>query len=79
MECFVLRTMSDDDETHLHLTYASHLEMDWAFCDRMFAAIRAGLENAPIGVVTTPGTKNPRYVPAKPRPLPSSQRAMEQA
>jgi hypothetical protein len=38
-----------------------------------------GLENAPIGVVTTPGTKNSKYVPAKPLPLPSSQSAMEHA
>ena len=77
--CFVLRTMDDDDETHLHITYASHVDMDEAFRVRMLAAIRAGLENAPIGVVTTPGTKNPRYVPAKPLPLVSSQRAMEHA
>ena len=36
----------------------------------MQAAIEAGLESAPIGVVTTPGTKNPKYVPTKhPRPL----------
>jgi hypothetical protein len=31
--------MSDDDETHLHLTYASHSDMDEAFCARMRAAI----------------------------------------
>ena len=54
--------MSDDDETHLHVTYASHLLMDDAFCDRMRMAIEAGLESAPIGVVTTPGTQNPKYV-----------------
>ncbi len=65
----------DDDDTHLHAAYASHLDMDDAFCARMHAAIEAGLENAPIGVVTTPGTKHPRYV----SPLPSSQRAMEHA
>jgi hypothetical protein len=40
----------------------SHLNMDTAFCARMHAAITAGLESAPTGVVTTPGTKNPRYV-----------------
>jgi hypothetical protein len=39
----------------------------------------AGQERAPIGVVTTPGTKNPKYVPTEPSPLPSSQRAMEHA
>jgi len=66
-----------DDEAHLHVTYASHLDMDDAFCNRMCAAIAAGLESAPIGVVTTPGTRTPRYVPAEPLPLPSSQRAME--
>jgi len=64
--------MSDDDETHLHVTYASHWDMDEAFCARMRTAIAAGLENAPIGVVTTPGTKNPKYVATQPRPLASS-------
>ena len=43
--------------------------MDGAFCSRMCAAIAAGLESAPIGVVTTPGTKNPKYVPTEPRLL----------
>jgi hypothetical protein len=47
----------------------SHLDMDEAFRVRMLAAIIEGLENAPIGVVTTPGTKNPKYVPTEPRPL----------
>ena len=41
----------------------SHFAMDEAFCARMRAAIAAGLENAPIGIVTTPGTKKPRYIP----------------
>jgi hypothetical protein len=57
--------MDDEDEIHLHVTYASHLDMDEAFCARMRRAIAAGLESAPIGVVTTPGTKNPKYVPTK--------------
>jgi hypothetical protein len=60
--------MSDDDEIQLddeiqsYLTKnrASHFEMDDAFCARMRRAIRAGLENASIGVVTTPGTQNPK-------------------
>ena len=52
--------MSDDDETHLHVTYASHLDMDDAFCASMRIAIAAGLESAPVGVITTPGTKNPK-------------------
>ena len=34
--------------------------MDDAFCARMRAAIEAGLESAPIGVISTPGTKNPK-------------------
>ena len=57
--------MSDDDETHLHVTYASHLDMDDAFCARMRGAIEAGLESAPIGVVTAPGTKKPKYIPTE--------------
>ena len=71
--------MSDDDETHLHVTYASHLDMDDAFCNRMCAAIAAGLESAPIGIITTPGTRNPKYLATEPRPLVSSQRNMELA
>jgi hypothetical protein len=72
--------MSDDDEIQSHVTDGpSYSNMDDAFCTRMREAIAAGLENAPIGVVTTPGTKNPRYVPAKPLPLVSSQRAVEHA
>jgi hypothetical protein len=58
--------MGDDDETHLHVTYATHWDMDNAFCARMRAVIAAGLESAPIGVITTPGTKNPKYVPTEP-------------
>ena len=57
--------MSDDDEIHLHATYASHFDMDVAFCARMRWALAAGLESAPIGVVTTPGTQNPKYVLAE--------------
>jgi hypothetical protein len=40
----------------------SHFDMDEAFCARMRMAIGAGLESAPIGVVTTPGTKKPKYI-----------------
>ena len=61
--------MSDDDEYRrvAEIERAangrpSHLDMDAAFCARMYAAIRLGLESAPIGVITTPGTQNPRYV-----------------
>jgi hypothetical protein len=59
--------MRDDDEIDPHLTNGrrSHA-MDAAFCVRMRAAIAAGLENAPIGVVTTPGTKKPKYVLPEP-------------
>ena len=65
--------MSDDDEVHLHLTYASHVDMDEAFCACMRIAIAAGLESVPIGVITTPGTKKPKYVLAEPPwPLASS-------
>jgi len=39
-----------------------YLDMDEAFCARMHAAIAAGLECAPIGVITTPGTRKPTYI-----------------
>jgi hypothetical protein len=58
-----------DDEIHSHRTNATYFAMDDAFCARMRKAIVAGLESAPIGVVTTPGTSNPKYVPAEPLPL----------
>jgi hypothetical protein len=67
----------DDDEIHLPVTYASHWDMDEAFCARLREAIAAGLESAPLGVITTPGTRNPKYVPTEPRPLPSSLSAMD--
>ena len=61
--------MSDDDEIQ-HLTEIeritkgkpTYLDMDDAFCGRMRAAIAAGLESAPSDIMTTPGTKNPKYV-----------------
>ena len=65
--------MSDENENRSGLAK----RMDDAFRTRMHAAIEAGLERAPIGVVTTPGTKNPKYVPTKPSPLPSSIAAMD--
>jgi hypothetical protein len=40
----------------------THFDMDEAFRARMHAAIATGLESAPIGVITSPGTQNPRYV-----------------
>ena len=49
----------DDDE----IIPGRFFDMDEAFCARMRAAIAKGLETAPIGVVTTPGTSNPKYVP----------------
>jgi len=55
--------MSDDDNIQ-----SSNRVNDDAFRARMHAAIEAGLERAPIGVVTTPGTQSPKYVPAEPRP-----------
>jgi hypothetical protein len=39
-----------------------HFAMNAKFCARMRAAIAHGLESAPIGVVTKPGTKNPKCV-----------------
>ena len=50
--------MSDEHETHTSLAD----RMDDAFCAAMRKAIEAGLERAPMRVVTTPGTKNPRYI-----------------
>jgi hypothetical protein len=71
----------DDNEIHARLSNGgqSYFDMDEAFCARMRKAIEAGLERAPIGVVTTPGTKNPKYVPTEPLPLVSSQRDVEHA
>jgi hypothetical protein len=66
-----------DDEFHLHVTYASHLDMDEAFCACMRIVIAAGLENAPIGAITTPGTKKPKCIPTELRPLSSSLGAMD--
>ena len=61
--------MSDDDEfrrvaeiERIANGKPGYLDMDAAFCARMQAAISAGLESPPTGVVTTPGTQNPRYV-----------------
>jgi hypothetical protein len=53
-----------DDKVQSYVTYGgpSYFAMDDAFCARMRAAIATGLESAPIGVITTPGTQNPRYV-----------------
>ena len=57
--------MNDDEIQSYLYDDTSYLEMDRAFCARMRAAIAAGLESAPIGIITTPGTKNPKYVPTK--------------
>jgi hypothetical protein len=53
--------MNDNDQIQTSLTNGGpgYLEMDEAFCARMRKAIEAGLESAPIGIITTPGTKNP--------------------
>ncbi|HEY4737382.1 MAG TPA: hypothetical protein VIH63_08315 [Xanthobacteraceae bacterium] len=66
--------MSDENQFQLRLTNdgPSYFDMDHAFCSRMRATIAAGLENAPIGVITTPGTKNPKYVATEIPPLASS-------
>jgi hypothetical protein len=55
--------MSHDDDRPpcLENGKLNHFQvMDTKFCARMRAAIAQGLESAPIGVVTTPGTKNPK-------------------
>ena len=57
--------MSDNDDIQSRLTN----RMDDAFCAAMRAAIDAGLESAPVGVVTTPGTKKPKSIPTKHCPL----------
>ena len=77
--CVTLGTapMSDDEVQSHETNGTGHLAMDEAFSARMRATIAAGLENAPIGVVTTPGTKNPKYVPAEPWPVASSMGAMD--
>jgi hypothetical protein len=67
--------MSDDQEIQSDLT--NGIDMDEAFCARMRMAIAAGLEHAPIGVITTPGTKKPKYVPQDHQPLFSSPAAMD--
>ena len=43
----------------------------------MRAAIAAGLESAPVGVITTPGTKKPKYVLVEALPLGFSLGAMD--
>ena len=70
--------MSDDDKVQSHETNVTrHLAMDEAFCARMRRAIAAGLERAPVGVITTPGTKKPKYVAPEHRPPGSSLGAMD--
>jgi hypothetical protein len=59
--------MSKDEKIHSHRTKA-----DDAFCARMRKAIAAGLESAPVGVITTPGTQNPKYFLTENWPLASS-------
>jgi hypothetical protein len=61
-----------DDEFAADESQSQSLRQNDAFCSRMRWAIQAGLEIAPIGVITTPGTKSPKYVPTEPLPLVSS-------
>ena len=59
--------MGDNNEIQSRMN-----RMDDAFCARLRAAIEAGLESAPIGVVTTPGTQHPKLAArygALPSPL----------
>jgi hypothetical protein len=67
----------DDIQTDVANSQSTQIERDKAFCARMRWAIEAGLERAPIGVITTLGTKNPRYVATERRSLVSSQRDVE--
>jgi hypothetical protein len=74
--------MSDDQEIQsgdqeIQSDVTNGIDMDEAFCARMRMAIAAGLECPPIGVITTPGTKNPRYVATEPSPLASPLGSME--
>lgn len=55
---------------------SAKIASDEAFCARMRLAIEEGLESASVGIVTMPGTKNPKYVATEPRPV-SRQRDME--
>jgi len=75
---FARASMSDDDKVQSHETNGTrHLAMDEAFCARMRRAIAAGLERAPVGVITTPGTKKPKYVAPEHRPPGSPLGAMD--
>jgi hypothetical protein len=72
--------MSDDDEFRRAAEIEraangkpSYLDMDAAFCARMRMAITAGLESATTGVITTPGTQRPKYVPTTQFWSPASQ------
>ena len=58
--------MNGDEVPSYGTNGLSHFEMDLAFCARMRKAIEAGFESAADGVITTPGTKNPKYVPTNP-------------
>ena len=70
--------MGDDDEIDPHLTNGRRSrDMGEAFCARLRAVIEAGLESAPVRVITAPGTSNPKYVSAESLPLGSSLGAMD--
>jgi hypothetical protein len=74
--------MNDElDEIQADVTngQSTQIERDEAFCSRMREAIAAGLESAPIGIVTTPGTKHPKYISAEPLALASWRREVEHA
>jgi hypothetical protein len=55
----------DDFQAEITNGQSTQIGRDDAFCARMRAAIAAGLESASIGVVTTPGTKKPKYIPTE--------------
>jgi hypothetical protein len=65
---FFFASMSDDlDALQADVLngQSTQIERDEAFCTRMRWAIAAGLESAPIGVITAAGTKNPKYIPTE--------------
>ena len=62
---FFVGAMGDEDEIHLHVTYAGHVDMDEAFCARLRNAIEAG--HAPGLEPKIPNTSE--QGPGRPGPL----------
>jgi hypothetical protein len=66
-----------DDKFAADEPQSQSIRQNDAFCSRMRWAIAAGLEIASIGVITTPGTKSPKYLPTEPSPPASSLGGMD--